>query len=330
MSLDFDKCFDRLSHQAIKESLKYFNFGDSFIKLKQNPNIRGIDVYGVMTLISQFADDTVLFLEFSKISLEAVINTLSLIERNTGLLISYDKTLIYRIGSLAGSDAKVYTSKSICWTNEPFTILGITVHNDVETITKTNFDAVLQKMETVLDCWYTRNFTLMGKTLIINTLAESLFVYKMQVLPNMSTKQHDQVDGLIKKYLWRSGNKINLNTLKANRHRGGLRLFDSQKKEASLKIKWLQTITHNGFFKACFLANSKINSLETLLKANLHSKDLHQWYSHENPFWYHTCKHWCEARFFKPKNQADIMTQRIWLNSHIKASNKTLFYHEAY
>ena len=31
--IDFEKCFDRIEHQAIKGELKYFRFGDPFIRL---------------------------------------------------------------------------------------------------------------------------------------------------------------------------------------------------------------------------------------------------------------------------------------------------------
>ena len=73
----------------------------------------------IENLLSQFADDTALYLTYDALCLENVIQTLSHIETNTGLTVSYDKTLIYRIGSLANSDAKLYTSKNFHWTNEP-------------------------------------------------------------------------------------------------------------------------------------------------------------------------------------------------------------------
>ena len=33
MSIDMEKCFDRLEHQAIMASMRYFNFGESLIQL---------------------------------------------------------------------------------------------------------------------------------------------------------------------------------------------------------------------------------------------------------------------------------------------------------
>ena len=67
-------------------------------KIKSNSEIQGVQVYDIMALISQFADDTTLFLKYDKITLEAVTKTLQLIETNTGLKVNYDKTSLYRIG----------------------------------------------------------------------------------------------------------------------------------------------------------------------------------------------------------------------------------------
>ena len=68
-------------------------------KIKYNEKIKGIQIGEVTMLISQFADDTTLFLEYDEISLEEVVHTLTKIEANTGLKVSYDKTILYRVGS---------------------------------------------------------------------------------------------------------------------------------------------------------------------------------------------------------------------------------------
>lgn len=46
---------------------------------------------------------------------------------NTGLLVNYDKTNVYRVGSLADTDAKIYTTKEFNWTNEPISLLGVLI-----------------------------------------------------------------------------------------------------------------------------------------------------------------------------------------------------------
>ena len=124
-------------------------------KLKQNQHIRGIEMqHNVQLLLSQFADDTALYLTYDKITLENVITVLEHIETNTGLTISYEKTLVYRIGSLANSDAQIYTRKPLKWTNEPFTLLGVVVDN--ESKLDLNYEPVIEKMQDTLNHWMYR------------------------------------------------------------------------------------------------------------------------------------------------------------------------------
>ena len=149
LSIDMEKCFDRLEHRAIFASLRYFNFGENFIKwvslfyedfkictqnfgfcsplwkkgrgcnqgcplspglylltaeimankLRKNPKIKGVHVGSVEHLISQFADDTDLYLSYDQGTLNATFDVLTGIETNTGLCVSYEKTTLYRIGS---------------------------------------------------------------------------------------------------------------------------------------------------------------------------------------------------------------------------------------
>ena len=82
-------------------------------KLYANPRIQGITVGDVQLLLSQFVDDTILYLNYDLSELEAVIETLTYIENHTGLKISYEKTTVHRMSSLCNTDAKLITSKEL-------------------------------------------------------------------------------------------------------------------------------------------------------------------------------------------------------------------------
>ena len=163
-------------------------------------------------LISQFTDDTALFLSFDKITLDSVISTFLHIEANTGLTISYDKTSVYRIGSLANSNAKIFTSRQLNWTNEPIRLLGVTIDNDQDVIT--DYQNALEKMKNVNNIWYYRTLTLMGHCLIVNTLCESLFVYPLSVLKDTTNNFIKEVESAISNFIWRGKKgRIALQTL---------------------------------------------------------------------------------------------------------------------
>ena len=63
-------------------------------KIKANRNIKGINLgHKIRNILSQFANDTSLFVHFDKVSVEEVINTFQDIETNTGLKMSYEKNV---------------------------------------------------------------------------------------------------------------------------------------------------------------------------------------------------------------------------------------------
>ena len=145
ITIDFEKCFDRVAYDAIYGSLKYFKIGDKFLqmirlfftdftvctqnagycsqlfikgrsvnqgcnispylfllcsesmshKIFENSQIQGVTVGDIKYLMAQFADDTVLFVNFDLDILNQIVDTFDVIETNTGLKINYDKTTIY-------------------------------------------------------------------------------------------------------------------------------------------------------------------------------------------------------------------------------------------
>ena len=195
LSIDMEKCFDRISHDAIIGSLKYYNFGDNSIKwvtliytrfqicvqnygklsrfwtkgqgtnqgdplspglylltaeimankLRNHPGISGIKVNNVHYLLSQFADDTDMYLLYDQTIITYVFRVLSDVEMNTGLRISYEKTTMYRIGSLANSNAKLITPRKVNWSNECINTLGIDIGNDKKVLRR-NFECTISKM----------------------------------------------------------------------------------------------------------------------------------------------------------------------------------------
>ena len=212
LSIDMEKCFDRLEHNSIFGSLRYFGFGENFIrwvslfynqflictqnfgikseywikgrgtnqgcplspslylltaeilanKIRQHPDIRGIKIGAIKYILSQFADDTDLYLEFNQKTLDNVFQVLSDVECNTGLKVSYEKTTLYRIGSMRDSDAKVTTMRRVIWSNNYVSTLGVDISSDTN-IRDRNITSIIAKMKTVSSMWYYRSMTLRGK-----------------------------------------------------------------------------------------------------------------------------------------------------------------------
>ena len=98
--------------------------------LKPNDKVCSLIINELRTLLSQFADDTNLFLRFERETLEEVVKVLDIVQDNIGLKVNYDKTSLYRIGSLANSNAELYTTKIFKWEASTIDVLGVTVTHD--------------------------------------------------------------------------------------------------------------------------------------------------------------------------------------------------------
>ena len=350
LSIDMEKCFDRLSHQAILGALRYYNFGENFInwvalsynnfqictqnfgytskfwtkgrgvvqgcplspslylfiaeimanKIRNNPKIRGIHVNDVEYLISQFADDTDLFLSFSQETITEVFKTFNDIEANTGLLISYEKTTIYRIGSLARSDAKLITPRKITWSNDYISTLGVNISNS-EKILKRNFDIVLSKMRAVSNMWYFKTMTISGKIVIINSLMASLYVYKMQVLHQLTPNDIEKIEQTMEEFLWKGKRaKIPLSTLKISKVNGGLGLVDIKSKHEALLCNWITDCEQNQSISnlaEAFLGPAVKDSL--IWQFNLTQKESKKLFP-GNSFWHKIIHIWHDFSFHHP------------------------------
>ena len=116
------------------------------ILIKHNPHVQGTKMGKVKTpeVITQFADDTGLYLKYCQQVLTETIKVLTYIEENTGLKVSYEKTCIYRIGSLQFSNTQLYTQKNFSWSDGSIEMLGVQISNHTSQ-NVSNYNACIDK-----------------------------------------------------------------------------------------------------------------------------------------------------------------------------------------
>ena len=164
--------------------------------------------------LGQYADDADLYSMFNQSSLDGITQQLDTFHTNSGFLVNYDKMAIYRIGSIANSDAKLITARQMVWTNEPLNILGVCISIEAEETMRLNCDDMVRKVELMLKRWKHRGLNLMGKMNIVNTLVSSIFTYKMAVLPDIPEGTVKTIEEMIVAFLWNGVKpKIPLSTL---------------------------------------------------------------------------------------------------------------------
>ena len=288
------------------------------LKLKENPKIKGIERKGIKHLISLFADDISLFLQFKQETWSEVMKTFDIFEKMTGMRISYEKTTIYRIGSLANSKAKFYSTRKVKWVTEPVNVLGVTVcNNETETL-KLNYDPLISKVKGILDTWSVRGLTLVGKVQIINSLITSLFIYKCSVLPLIPPNYLKAFKTMILDFLW-SGKKAKIayKTLILPKQEGGLGLSDIETRDKAMKANWVFKVNKNA--KHCSLVDEVIGNPigVEFWSSQMINKDITKVFAKIPKFWFQVISLWFEIEFDDPLEGHQVRKQMIWFNSNV-------------
>ena len=288
----------------------------------QNDKIKGVDLHGIRNILSQFADDTAAFLKYERLILDEFTKELERVEALMGLKVSYDKTTIYRIGSLRNTAAQLFTQKNFAWSDGPIETLGVKLNTDGSACEE-NFTEIMVKLHEVCNNWANRQQTLFGKVLVINTLIGSLFVYKFMTMLNLSESQIKEAENVIKNFLW-SGKrpKIAYNTLCKDKLQGGTRLVNLTAKQEALKISWIFRLEDDSTLTECAYNNLDPILRSLIWRCNISKKDCNIYYA--DSFWKEMLLAWTKLNYHEPENKETVLDQIIWNNSWIKSGKKWL------
>ena len=292
--------------------------------LRSDPEVEGIPVGQTIATLNQFADDMDVFSLFKQTSLDAILNNLKLFYYSSGMEINYNKTTLYRIGSLKSSNAMLYTQENIKWSNEDIVVLGVTVSHDQDSMLRKNYSPIITKCSSVLQGWSSRGLSLFGRIVVVNTLIASLFIYKFAVLPNLPSNMLRQVNSIISAYLWNNKKaKIALHTLQLSKKSGGAGLVNLKWREMSIKSSWLQ-ILHSDE-KAAQVAYQAIGSplKQDIWWCNVHMRDVQCVTQGMTEFWKDVFVAWFKLSYDRSTNGNH---QLLWCNSYIRVNNQPILW----
>ena len=102
----------------------------------------------------------------------------------SGLKANIEKTKAVWLGSKRFSKDVLFPEKKLAWVfNEPFGILGITFFVETRQIVEYNYRIKLDEARKLLDSWFWRLLSIIGKIQVIKSLAVSTFVHLLTTLP---------------------------------------------------------------------------------------------------------------------------------------------------
>ena len=210
----------------------------------------------------------------SEKSIQAIYEELDRFKYQSGFTVSYDKTTLYRIGSLRHSSAQLYNLDQFSWSNEDITVLGATIAQ--EDLIEKNYTGIVEKNKQTLNSWAHRGLSLIGKIQVVNTLVASLFVYKMMVLPTIPANIVKKLDNIIREFIWNKKKaKIAYTTLQNPKPSGGLNLVSLTKKDKALKATWPQILYSEQEYAAMVYGIMRCNGIkENIWKCSLSKEDV--------------------------------------------------------
>ena len=213
MFIDFEKAFDSVSWKFMYKVLCHYNFSEEFVKwiTHFNNKITGsVLQVGILSeffpiergckqgdpiapyllkigqeeiKISQFADDTTIFMDGSESSLQQILNILEVFGSLSGLKMNMSKTKMVWIGKKKYSMEKLRCASSLNWGTNLFTLLGIDFDVNLQNIPAHNYSKALIRVDEIISAWKKRTLTPLGKITVIKSLILSQLNHLFMAIP---------------------------------------------------------------------------------------------------------------------------------------------------
>ena len=284
-------------------------------QIKRSDRITGIRLSESNEVkISQYADDTLLFLNNTSGCLQGALEELKTFSEASGLHLNIEKTACMEIGSPIQQERE--NSHGVKWVNK-MKILGITFTNNNENITKVNFEPKVLQLEKEIAQWRRRHLTPIGRITVIKSLLVSKFVHLFTALPNPTQAELKQLERLFFQFLW-AGKRDPVKRAKIVQDyaHGGLRMLDLLSFVKSMKISWLKRLaTTNAVWGE--VVSNELSRVQDILTYG--SKKLLKISAEiNNPFWKNVINALADfSSIYKPE-LPQILSESIWFSDHTK------------
>lgn len=248
------------------------------IAIRDSPTIEGISVANHQVRISQYADDTTLFLKDST-SLDAAMGIINTFGDFSGLRINYQKSYLLLLGNFLHPPPSLHGITVV----DQVTILSITFANEMteDLHYELNYRPKLMKIRDICSGWINRNLSLKGKIVLITSLLISILQYPCSCTstPKGVYKEFKKISTDL---IWNTRrSKIAYDLLVQDIPEGGIKLPDLENRVKSVHLYWVKHFWFNpdslisrllrqslGLRDNLSLIMSKTNFTNRLSKAN--------------------------------------------------------------
>ena len=294
-----------------------FNLGVNVLanQIKQSRILTGIQIAGTPEVrITQYADDTVLFLEDAPRSMQGALQELNTFSKFSGLSLNVEKTSCLRIGVQQQQNSS--ESFGCKWVQQ-IKILGITFSNNNSEITKINIEPKILQVKKEMAQWRRINLTPLGKITVIKSLLLSKLVHLLTALPNPPQDDLKQLERMFFSFLWQ-GKRDPIKRAKAVQSfaAGGLNMVDMHAYVRSLKLSWMNRLmTSEAMWTK--LAENELPNIVNILQFG--SEKLQRVRSKiSNPFWKDVLEAFSRFSIDYDPETPEILTESLWFSDYSK------------
>jgi hypothetical protein len=288
-------------------------------KIRESNEIKGIKIGQTEIKLVQMADETTVFVEDPD-SLKNIIKLLNIFEEYAGLKLNKTKTEAMWLGkNINNTNTEVLGLK---WVKKVHS-LGIFFSYDTDYVIQKNFTDKAKDFKRVLDMWLQRDLSLIGKILILKSLAFSKIIYQSGVM-TVPPKFINQITSIAYDFIWNyKPDKIRRKTLISEYEKGGLKMLDIKEFLKAQKAMWVKRLLSPD--NASWKAIPKLylqNFLGTnTFKCNIGKIEKPQEYL---DFYWQILQNWNELKqeINIESSAMDIRRECIWFNQEIKINNE--------
>lgn len=292
-------------------------------KIRKNKAIKGIVINDVECKISQFADDTTVFLDGSDESLNQTLEELENFAKISGLKINFEKTQLVWIGRKRFDTTSIKTKWKLAWGKQTFKLLGINFSTDLTNMMKQNYATKIQHLETMVKQWEKRNMTPLGRITIIKTLMIPIFNHLFLTLPNPEQSTVDHINGILYSFLWKNGTKIKNSLVVKQYFEGGLKMVNLSAFIDALKTTWLRRLLLTDSKWQIFIKSEiDISKLTCCNTEYIKDKIKHM----KNKFWVEVLHALIKINEHIILTEDTILKCQIFYNNDIKIAGQTVYY----
>ncbi len=297
--------------------------------LQFDPGINGIKVDNTEYILTQYADDTTLFLDSKEENINNVFSMLDQFASCSGLRVNVEKTKAVWMGRHPRNDRELCHNINISWVKDgKFEVLGLKYDLLQNDITESNFWEKLESIRKLLSTWSWRNLTIYGKITVIKSLAVPLLVHLFRALPNPGNDFYKEIDKVFYNFIWNGKpHKIKKNVLISSPEKGGANMIHLESFSRTMKIFWIRKLfNENEINQWKLLVTDELSKFGGNLMWNYHSDSLIKISNKNifNPFWSNLIRIWAEIQ--SNNGRGDCLSEPLWFNPAIKVGNKTVFY----